>query len=164
MRNGALRAQLTLRPNAPYGRPLPDDANHIVVANPWAKLRQYTPARIALGRAGVSLPTAPHLEFQLAHAGARKAVHHEFDAEALRVRLVEKGRDAHILHSTAANPPAYLQRPDLGRRLDASSRASLDRLARRTPQAHDVAFVIGDGLSALAIEENAAAFLDHILP
>ncbi len=141
-----------------------NDDNPIVIANPWTKLREYTPARIALGRAGVSLPTAPHLEFQLAHSRARKAVHHELDAEALRARLAEKGREALILHSAAPDRPVYLQRPDKGRRLDAASRAALERLPRGAPEGYDIVFVIGDGLSALAIEENAVLFLDEILP
>ncbi len=143
---------------------MPSDNNPVVIANPWAKLRQYTPARIALGRAGVSLPTAPHLAFQLAHARARKAVHHELDAEALRSRLAEKGREALVLHSAAPNRPVYLQRPDKGRLLDATSKATLEQLPRQASRGFDIVFVIGDGLSALAIEENAASFLDRILP
>src|SRR5262245_18181136 len=57
----------------------------------------------------------------------------------------------------------YLQRPDKGRRLDAASRQLLE--ARPRPaKPYDVAFAIGDGLSALAIEEIAAPFLDALLP
>lgn len=139
-------------------RPMP-----IVVANPWSKLRQFTPARIALGRSGTSLPTAPHLEFQLAHARARNAVHHELDTDALQQAFEKRGLTFVLLHSAAPDRPTYLQRPDKGRRLDDDSRAALQSLkSPATP--YDVAFVIGDGLSSFAIEENAAAFLDVMLP
>ncbi|HZP09639.1 ethanolamine ammonia-lyase subunit EutC [Methyloceanibacter sp.] len=135
----------------------------IVVADPWTKLRDYTSARIALGRAGTSLPTKPHLEFQLAHARARDAVHRELDAEAFAETLRARGLETVVLHSAAEGRPMYLQRPDKGRRLDAASRKRLEEL-QRPQKPYDVAFVIGDGLSAFAIEENAAAFLDAVLP
>ncbi len=139
------------------------ETRDIVVADPWTKLRQYTPARIALGRSGTSLPTKPHLEFQLAHARARDAVHHELDIPALRERLRSTGLETVLLHSAAESRSMYLQRPDKGRRLDQLSRASL--VAKPRPAyAYDLVFVIGDGLSAFAIEENAAAFLDAMLP
>ena len=139
------------------------DNGAIVVSNPWSKLRQYTTARIALGRSGTSLPTKPHLEFQLAHARARNAVHHELNTAAFSEALQSRGHETVLLHSAAETRPMYLQRPDKGRRLDAESRT---RLAGSTRPAapFDVVFVIGDGLSALAIEENAAAFLDVMLP
>jgi ethanolamine ammonia-lyase small subunit len=140
-----------------------DEMKPVVTANPWSKLRQYTPARIALGRAGTSLPTKPHLEFQLAHARARNAVHHELDTAALEAALKGRGHETQLLHSAAENRPMYLQRPDKGRRLDDASRKELSDMAQRTG-GYDVAFVIGDGLSSFAIEENAAPFLDAILP
>lgn len=140
-----------------------NDNQPIVVRNPWSKLRQYTPARIALGRSGTSLPTKPHLDFQLAHARARNAVHHELNADALQAALQGRGLTVVMMHSAAGNRPVYLQRPDKGRRLDEESRARLEGLSRpATP--YDVAFVIGDGLSSFAIEENAAPFLDVMLP
>lgn len=140
-----------------------NDNQPIVVRNPWSKLRQYTPARIALGRSGTSLPTRPHLEFQLAHARARNAVHHVLDTDALTASLQSRGLKVELVHSAADNRPEYLQRPDKGRRLNADGRAHLESLAKpATP--FDVAFVIGDGLSSFAIEENAAPFLDVMLP
>lgn len=140
-----------------------DDKKAVVVDNPWSILRQYTPARIALGRAGTSLPTKPHLEFQLAHARARDAVHRELNIHALREALRSRGHTVVVLHSAAESRPVYLQRPDMGRRLDQRSRTELGHRSRQG-EPFDVVFVIGDGLSALAIEENAAAFLDVMLP
>lgn len=144
-----------------------DDQISPVIANPWAALRQFTDARIALGRAGVSLPTAAHLDFQLAHAKARDAVQLALDAPQLAQSLNAARGDQQapclLLHSAAADRPTYLQRPDLGRRLDAASRAALDALEPQaqapSPRPYDLAFVVVDGLSALAIEQNAVPFL-----
>ena len=95
-----------------------------VTPDPWLTLRRLTGARIALGRAGVSLPTAAHLAFQLDHARARDAVHLPLERSALHAALAQvSGRDVLDLHSAAADRLEYLQRPDLGRRLDDASRA-----------------------------------------
>jgi ethanolamine ammonia-lyase small subunit len=132
----------------------------LVTGNPWQALRQFTAARIALGRAGVSQPTASQLDFQLAHAQARDAVHRALDAEALAADLAKvPGLPAALqLHSAAPDRATYLQRPDLGRQLDAASRDAV------APSPCDLAFVIADGLSALAIQQNAAPFLAVLLP
>lgn len=140
-----------------------NDKSSVVANDPWTKLRQYTPARIALGHSGTSLPTKPHLEFQLAHARARDAVHHPLDISAFEETLRSRGHAPILLSSRANNRLTYLQRPDLGRRLDEHSAKVLQSLPR-PDTSFDVAFVIGDGLSALAIEENAAKFLDALLP
>jgi ethanolamine ammonia-lyase small subunit len=157
-----------------------------VTPNPWQALRRFTAARIALGRSGVSLPTQPHLAFQLAHAQARDAVHLALDAPALLGALNEVGawaaveQAALLLHSAAVDRDTYLQRPDLGRRLSTASREVLlarlpavqaqalagPGVAPDTPEQrrHDIAFVVADGLSALAIGHHAVPFLRHILP
>lgn len=122
---------------------------------PWQALRAHTAARIALGRRGVSVPTGAQLAFQLAHAQARDAVHLELDGEALARALLEQGLASVPLHSAAATRAIYLQRPDLGRRLDDASRA---RLAAGTTGV-DLALVAADGLSALAVQRHAAPFL-----
>jgi ethanolamine ammonia-lyase small subunit len=143
-----------------------------VIGNPWHTLRQFTAARIALGRAGVSQPTAPQLEFQLAHARARDAVHFAMEAEVLArafaAGLPQAPQPALLLHSAAASRDIYLQRPDLGRRLDPASREAV--LALRKPEdgdhtapPWDVAFVIADGLSARAIEQNALPFMQVLM-
>ncbi len=139
-----------------------------VTANPWAALRQFTDARIALGRSGVSLPTGAHLAFQLAHAQARDAVHRGLDGPALSKQLSAAwpGLPGSVLplHSAATDRNHYLQRPDLGRRLNLASREVLEPSGAHAEEVveerpFDLAFVIADGLSALAIEQNAAPFL-----
>ena len=138
-----------------------------VVTNPWGMLRQFTSGRIALGRTGISLPTTPQLEFQLAHARARDAVHHELDAETLQqaVMVQQLVEQCVVVESSAGNRATYLQRPDLGRRLSSGSRQQLQLLASQSKQvgACDLAFVIADGLSALAVETNAVPFLKAVL-
>jgi ethanolamine ammonia-lyase small subunit len=142
----------------------PDKPVH---ANPWHCLRQFTDARIALGRAGVSLPTQPHLAFQLAHAQARDAVHLALDVPAMQAALSKQGIDSLHLHSAAPDRDTYLKRPDLGRRLSTASREALlaraeaNRPSSEPPNARpfDIAFVVADGLSALAIGTHALPLL-----
>jgi len=129
-----------------------------VIPNPWQALRRHTAARIALGRAGVSVPTARQLQFQLAHARARDAVHHELDTAALAARLAQAGMDSVTVASACPDRTTYLQRPDLGRLLAPSSQALL------APRGGDLALVVADGLSALAIEQHAAPFLALLQP
>ncbi|WP_338759958.1 ethanolamine ammonia-lyase subunit EutC [Massilia sp. METH4] len=129
--------------------------------DPWQALRQFTAARIALGHVGVSQPTAAQLDFQLAHARARDAVHLELDSAALGRQIEAAWPEAGpilSLHSAAENRHVYLQRPDLGRRLDDASRA-LAMPGQPGPRPFDLAFVVADGLSALAVMQNAAPFL-----
>jgi ethanolamine ammonia-lyase small subunit len=143
------------------------DSNPTVISNPWQVLRQFTAARIALGRSGVSLPTAAQLEFQLAHAKARDAVHLALDTAALAQALNDSNTPGACitLSSAAESRDIYLQRPDLGRRLDAASRSTLQNLHQQHSAArrHDLAIVIADGLSALAIEQNAQPFLNTLM-
>ncbi|MGF6264248.1 ethanolamine ammonia-lyase small subunit [Paraburkholderia youngii] len=135
--------------------------NDALDKDPWNALRRFTQARIALGRAGNSLPTAPLLAFNLAHAQARDAVHHPLDADALHARLQEQGFNTLDVHSAAPDREHYLRRPDLGRRLSDESRTTLARLPT---QSNDVLFVIGDGLSAFAASKQAVPLLQAIHP
>ena len=136
----------------------PDDSSG-AIANPWQQLRSLTPARIALGRAGTSLPTNALLDFQYAHAQARDAVHLAFDHPGLSAALAERGRASLLLHSAAADRNTYLQRPDLGRRLDSASTQRLRDYAEAHPGGIDLAVVVADGLSALAVHRHTLPFL-----
>lgn len=127
-----------------------------VHSNPWQALRQFTQARIALGRAGVSVPTGAQLAFQLAHARARDAVHQALDVNALAQALQQAGYESLHVNSAALDRNIYLQRPDLGRRLNEESRQHLGQLS--SPPT-DLAIVIADGLSAPAVAQNALPFM-----
>jgi ethanolamine ammonia-lyase small subunit len=134
------------------------DEGKIAPADPYAALRAATPARIGLGRSGDSLPTRAVLDFQLAHARARDAVHGALDAPALAQALAPLPT---VLAQSQVNERSiYLRRPDLGRRLDAPSRRALEVL-RGAP---DVVFVVADGLSAAAVQAQAAALIAVCLP
>ncbi|KOG30711.1 ethanolamine ammonia-lyase subunit EutC [Streptomyces resistomycificus] len=112
-------------------------------------MRRHTQARIGLGRAGCGLPTRHRLELQAAHAAARDAVHSPFDPDTVAAALT--GMPSVRVRSAAPDRLAYLQRPDLGRRLHPTDRAHL-------PAGEwDVVFVVADGLSSRAVHEHAAA-------
>lgn len=131
--------------------------------DPWRLLSRFTAARIGLGRAGASLPTTAQLAFQLDHARARDAVLRELDSGAVENQLGRLNLSCLCLNSAAADRATFIARPDLGRMLDADSAARLARLPERGT-AGDVAFVIADGLSALAVEKHAASLLAVLLP
>lgn len=130
--------------------------------NPWLELRRLTPARIALGRTGTSLPTSAQLDFQFAHAQARDAVHLPFDHAGLSAQLIERGRESLLLHSAAVDRNSYLQRPDLGRKLSDDSAQSLRDYAAAHPGGVDLAMVVADGLSALAVHRHTLPFLTRL--
>lgn len=127
--------------------------------NPLLELRRLTPARIALGRTGTSMQTSAQLDFQYAHAQARDAVHLPFDHSALSSQLTERGRESLLLHSAATDRNSYLQRPDLGRKLSDESAQTLRDYARAHPGGVDLAVVVADGLSALAVHRHTLPFL-----
>ncbi|WP_439958821.1 ethanolamine ammonia-lyase subunit EutC [Pseudomonas neuropathica] len=130
--------------------------------NPWLQLRRLTPARIALGRTGTSLPTNAQLDFQFAHAQARDAVHLPFDHAGLSAQLGEHGRESLLLHSAAIDRNSYLQRPDLGRKLSDESAQALRDYATAHPGGVDLAIVVADGLSALAVHRHTLPFLTRL--
>lgn len=118
-------------------------------------LRRLTRARIGLGRAGDGLPTRELLAFQAAHAAARDAVHGRADFDALAAAFPD--REVVRVASAAPDRATYLRRPDLGRRLAEGE-------AERLPAGpFDVVFVIGDGLSAAAVDAHAAVFVTATL-
>jgi ethanolamine ammonia-lyase small subunit len=124
-------------------------------------LRELTPARVGLGRAGASLPTGALLAFTLDHARARDAVHAAFDSPAIVSGLHDLGLEALEVHSRARNRSDYLRRPDLGRTLDPDSQHLLES---HGTVACRLAIVIADGLSPTAVNAHAIALIRSLVP
>lgn len=140
-------------------------ATGLTVAANTARLRAFTPARVGLGRTGVSQQMRDVLDFQRAHAQARDAVHAPMNPAAIEASLepvvASVGASVIRLRSAAADRGTYLQRPDLGRTLDEDSRGTLAGLKTTVC---DLALIVADGLSALAVERHALPLLTEFLP
>ena len=128
----------------------------------WVDWRAATPARIALGRAGVATPTAETLRFGWAHALARDAIHTPLDADALAAGLQADGWQVLRACSQAPDRATYLRRPDLGRQLDGAAADTLRAAA--APDAPALCIVVGDGLSSLAVQRHALPLLQALRP
>jgi ethanolamine ammonia-lyase small subunit len=128
-------------------------------------LRDFTPARVSLPTTGHCIATTEVLNFQLAHAQARDAVHSQFHPSSLAQRLptelpilAEASISVLQLQTNAPNRATYLRQPILGRTLHP------DAVSQLQPTSDDLAIIIADGLSALAVERNAIPLLAHLLP
>lgn len=122
--------------------------------NSLNSLKKLTPARISLGRAGNGLPTKALLDFGLAHARARDAVHAALDCAQIVLSLKDMNIKSEIVRSQAVDRETYLRRPDLGRKL---ADCEIQK------QNSSIALVIADGLSALAVERHAVPLIRALL-
>lgn len=132
----------------------------VINANPLISLKQFTAARIAIGRVGTSIPLKQSLEFKLAHAHARDAVYSVLDKEELTNRLNIFKLPVLHLNSKAASRHKYLKRPDWGRQLDEESAEQIKDYRLEG----DVVFIVVDGLSATAVNENAIGLIEKLMP
>jgi ethanolamine ammonia-lyase small subunit len=107
------------------------------------------------------LPTREVLALALAHAQARDAVHGAFDRQRLLEALAGIPLEAIAVASRATERTLYLRRPDLGRRLSDADERRLEALSA-APM--DLAIIIGDGLSAAAVNHHALPLLLAFLP
>ena len=132
----------------------------------WSRLKDFTAARIALGRTGSSQTTASLLSFQLDHSRARDAIYSTLDVQRLQNGLSRTGCSTLLLRSRAEHRSQYLRRPDLGRQLD---KASIELIKKEAAKAkasgtqefqYDLLFVIVDGLSARAVHDHSIGFIE----
>ena len=114
----------------------------------WSRLRAATPARIGLGRTGDALRVTDLLDFQMAHARARDAVHDPLDSDMLAAALPQPTL---IVRSAAPDRATYLRRPDLGRILDPGCTLPAG--------SWDAVFVLADGLSSVACTRHGPPLL-----
>lgn len=131
-----------------------------VQSDDWEPLKAYTPARIALGRTGVSVPLNESLRFKLAHAHAKDAVYSHLDLAGLQASLATTGLPIYSIRSQAGDRDTYLQRPDLGRLLNDRSAEQLRQL--NSPPA-DICLIVADGLSATAVMKNAESVVNQVV-
>ncbi len=122
------------------------------------QLRDFTMARVELGRAGDALPAQVLLDLRRARATARDAVHDALDVASLVQECQQRGWPFVAVHSAAQDRTEYLRRPDLGRILHQDSRQLL------LPGPFDASIIVADGLSALAVHRHAFAVLDCLIP
>ena len=127
---------------------------------PLNPLKEFTAARIGIGRTGTSIPTKQSLAFKLAHAHARDAVYSRLNIDLLSADMKQFNLPIIVLHSKAGDRAEYLQRPDLGRKLKKSSANQL----KEHVGDYDVSIIIADGLSASAINENVIGLLHMLIP
>jgi len=132
----------------------------IVQPDSWTQLRALTPARLALGRTGASLPTEEVLRFGWDHAQARDAVQLHLDVEELERALATLGLATLRVASRAPDRASYLMRPDLGQQLEEERAKNLERTAG---EGCDLALVVADGLSSLAVQRHAPPVIEAIV-
>src|SRR5580692_400967 len=138
---------------------MPRDADSFLAADfPEAlrKIRERTPARILVGRAGAAYRTSTQLELREAHAAARDAVRAELDLEAVFGAAFIQRWNLFEACTEARSKEEYLLQPDLGRRLNEMSR---QQLAARCTRENDIQIAIGDGLSVTAVAAQVPSLL-----
>lgn len=132
----------------------------VVTPDGWDYLKEYTSARVAIGRSGGSLPTAEWLNFKLSHARARDTVHLEFDPFHLASSIQAIGCETLVIKTRATDRSSYLQRPDLGRRLSEEAKSILARHSADI----DLVIIASDGLSSMAVDRQIIPLFEDLLP
>lgn len=137
-----------------------DNLDNLPDASQWPefarKLRERTPARLLMGRAGAAYLTATQLDLREAHAAARDAVRAQLDLRAALDPEFLTRWGLFEVSTRAATKDAYLLRPNLGRQFSEAAHAEL---AHRCPRERDLQIAIGDGLSVTAVVAQVPALL-----
>ncbi len=127
----------------------------------WHLLTQYTNARIAMGRAGTSLPTHEVLQLRMAHSQAKDAINSEIDVNSLTEIFKAQGLDTLFVQSQVTDRNDYLRNPNKGRLLNYASERLLQ--SSKTDK-RDLCIIVADGLSATAVNIHAEKIIELLLP
>ncbi len=132
---------------------------------PALDLRHHTPARVSLPTTGNSIATTEVLAFQLAHAQARDAVHATLHLPASRSASTPNSPSSQKTKSPSSNSkPTPPTAPPTSANQRSAEPSTPTPSPNSTPHNSDLAIVIADGLSALAVERNAIPVLAQLLP
>jgi len=118
------------------------------------KMRQSTPARVGVYRAGARYKTDALLRFRTDHAAAMDAVFRSVSEDFLNKMGLP------MVNTKCRDKDEYLTRPDLGRQFDESAIDQVKKIVGPSPQ---VLLYVSDGLSSTAIETNVADTLPVIV-
>jgi ethanolamine ammonia-lyase small subunit len=119
----------------------------------YLRIKEFTPARIGVWRAGPRYNTFSMLRFRADHATAQDAVFTDVSEDILKQHGFLCGQ------SRCATRDEFITRPDLGRKLDDETRALFKK---ELPQNAKVLLMAGDGLSSAAIAANASDIIPSI--
>lgn len=119
----------------------------------YQKMKQFTPARLGLWRAGTRYKTQSTLRFRADHAAAQDAVFSYVD-EAL-----VKEMNFVSVETLCHDKDEYVTRPDLGRQF---SPEMCEIIKDNTTHGAKVQVVVGDGLSSAAIGANIKDIIPSI--
>lgn len=120
------------------------------------RVRERTPARLLVGRAGAAYKTATQLQLRSDHAEARDAIWRELDVTGDFAPDFVKRWNLFEVCTRASSKNEYLLRPDLGRELADEAK---EQIVRACPSGADLQVVLGDGLSATALIMQAPPLL-----
>lgn len=119
----------------------------------YLEMKSKTPARLGIGRAGARYKTISMLRVRADHAAAQDGVFSDVSEEFI------KENHFVFVKTLCKDKDEYLTRPDLGRRFP---QEELEVIRKTCGKAPKVLLIVGDGLSSLAIEANAAQFIPAI--
>jgi ethanolamine ammonia-lyase small subunit len=112
----------------------------------YGRLKNRTPARLGCGKAGARYKTLTMLRFRADHAAAQDAVFSQVPEDyAQKNGLIP-------LQTMCKSKDEYLTRPDKGRIFDEQMQSTIKAAIPTPPR---VLIVVGDGLSAAAVQANA---------